>query len=171
MTRWFFTIVVACVAAGVLSTPASLSAKLKKSTPEERAKAVQLARDLEARPRSEDAVEKRRWLIDFYQRVPDITITVCDLLGPLPKDEHPYFSYVLVQSVFSSGAFMIEHPEQAGDEVAVQTAGIEGALRVYEVFAKAMPDDRLPFLDGLLAKKNEGSLRAYMQDAAARGCK
>ena len=53
----------------------------------------------------------------------------------------------------------------------MQTAGIEGALRVYEVFAKAMPDDRLPFLDGLLAKKNEGSLRAYMQDAAARGCK
>ena len=148
-----------------------MSTKSKKSTTEERAKAIQVAHELEAQPASDNAVEKRRWLIDFYQRVPDITITVCDLLGPFPKREHPYFSYVLTQSMFSSGAFMIEHPDQASDQVAVQMAGVEGALKVYEVFASAMPDDRLPFLDGLLARRADGTLRAYMQDAVAKSCK
>jgi len=171
MASRFSTIVVTCILAGALSSSGTLSAKPKKSTPEERAKAVQLGRELEAQPASEDAVEKRRWLIDFYQRVPDITITVCDLLGPFPKGEHPYFSYVLAQSMFSSGAFMIEHPDQASDQVAVQTAGVEGALKVYEIFVKAMPEDRLPFLDSLLAKRGDGSLRAYMQDAVSKGCK
>ena len=171
MSSRFFKIVATCVAAAVLCGSGTVSAKPKDSTPEERAKAVQLAHELEAQATSDDAVEKRRWLIDFYQRVPDITITVCDLLGPFPKSEHPYFSYVLTQSMFSSGAFMIEHPDQANDQVAVQTAGVEGALRVYEVFAKAMPDDRLPFLDGLLAKRTEGTFRVHMQHAVAKGCK
>jgi hypothetical protein len=165
------TIVVTCLLAGILSNPGTMFAKAKRSTPEERAKAVQLAQELERQPASEDAVHKRRWLLDFYQRVPDITITVCDLLGPFPKAEHPYFSYVLAQSMFSSGAFMIEHPDQASDQVAVQTAGIEGALQVYDVFVKAMPEDRLPYLDDLVAKRNDGSLKAYMQAAVPKGCK
>src|SRR5205809_919792 len=97
----------------VLVQVSPASAKRPASTPEERAKAVQLARELELDPMTDDAVDKRRWLIEWYQRVPDITVTVCDLLGPLPKDDHPYFSFVLAQSMFSGGAFMIEHPGQA----------------------------------------------------------
>lgn len=81
MSSRFFKIVATCVAAAVLCGSGTVSAKPKDSTPEERAKAVQLAHELEAQATSDDAVEKRRWLIDFYQRVPDITITVCDLLG------------------------------------------------------------------------------------------
>ena len=171
MTTQIFKIVMIGIVVGALSGSGPPSAKPKKSTPEERAKAVQLAHELEAQPASEDAVEKRRWLIEFYQRVPDITITVCDLLGPFAKKEHPYFSYVFAQSMFSSGAFIIEHPEQMSDQVAVQTAGVEGALKVYDAFVKVMPDDRLPFLDGLLAKRSDGSLHTYMQDAVAKGCK
>jgi carboxypeptidase Q len=155
----------------LLLGPAVSWAKPKKSTPADRAKAVRLARELEADPLGEDAVDKRRWLIEWYTKVPDITVTVCDLLGPLPKDEHPFFSDVLVQSMFAGGAFIIEHPDQVGDQVAVQTAGIEGALKVYEIFVKAMPEGRLPFLDDLLAKRGDGTLRAHMKEAVAEGCK
>jgi len=152
--------------------PASQAvAKRPKSTPEERAKAVQLAAELESNPMAEDAVDKRRWLIEWYTRVPDITVTVCNLLGPFPKDDHPYFPQVLTQSMFSGGAFMIQHPEQAKDQVAVQTAGMLGALKVYEAFVKAAPEGRLPFLDGLLKQRDEGTLAAYLSDAVAKGCK
>jgi len=155
-----------------LITVAGLSvAKPKASTPEERAKAVMLAHELEMQPAAEDAVEKRSWLIKWWEKVPDYTVTVCDLLGPLPKDDHPFFSEVLVQSMFSGGAFMIEHPDQAKDQVAVQTAGVEGALKVYEILAKLMPEGRLPFLDDLLKKRDTGTLADYMRDAVAKGCK
>ena len=159
------------VAASVLIASGTSMAKPKASTPEERAKAVSLAHDLEAQPISDDAVEKRRWLVKWYEKVPDITVTVCDLLGPFPNDDHPFFSQVLAQSMFSGGAFMIEHPNQANDQVVVQTAGVEGALKVYEVFVKAMPESRVPFLDDMLKKRDEGTLHAYMRDAVAKACK
>ena len=146
-------------------------AKPPASTPEERAKAVRLARELEANPMSADAAEMRSWLIRWYTRVPDITIKVCDLLGPFPKDDHPFFSEVLTQSMFSGGAFMIEHPEQSNDQVAVQTAGMIGVLKVYEAFVKVSPDKRLPFLDRLLKRRDEGTLAAYMPAAVEKGCK
>lgn len=146
-------------------------AKRPASTPEDRAKAVQLARELEANPLADDAPDKRRWLMKWYEQVPDITLTVCNLLGPFPKDDHPFFPRVLTQSMFSGGAFMIEHPDQAKDQVAVQTAGMIGALKVYEAFVKVLPDERLPFLDGLLKRRDEGTLAAYMPEAVEKGCK
>ena len=145
-------------------------AKRPASTPEDRAKAVRLARELEADPMSDDAVDKRRWLIEWYEAVPDITITVCNLLGPFPKEDHPFFPQVLTQSMFSGGAFMIEHPDQAKDQVAVQTAGMIGALTVYESFAKVLPGHRLPFLDNLVKQRDEGTLAAHMPEAVKEGC-
>jgi hypothetical protein len=163
--------VVALLVAAFVPVAAGVSvAKPKTSSPEERAKAVALAHELELQPAADDAIEKRRWLIAWWQKVPDLTVTICDLLGPVPKEDHPYFSEVLVQSMFSGGAFMIEHPDQAQDKVAVQTAGVEGALKVYEAFAKEMPDHRLPFLDDLLKKREAGTLAAHMRDAVAKGC-
>ncbi len=130
-----------------------------------------MGRELETNPLADDAAGKRAWLIQFYERVPDITVTLCDLLGPLPKDDHPYFPEVLAQSMFSQGAFIIEHPDQAKERVAVQTAGMIGALKVYEAFAKAKPEGRLPFLDEMLKRRDEGTLEAYMADAVPKGCK
>lgn len=145
-------------------------AKKPASTPEERAKAVQLARDLEKDPVAADATEKRAWLIKWYARVPDITINVCNLLGPHPKEGHPFFPQVFSQSIFSGGAFIIEHPDQANDQVAVQTAGLLGALKVYEVFAKTLPDERLPYLDDLLKRRDDGTLGHHMEEAVREGC-
>jgi hypothetical protein len=158
-------------AVALLLATTAVVAKPKSSTPEERAKAAALAHELEAKPLAADAVEKRGWLIKWWQQVPDYTVTVCDLLGPLPKEDHPFFPQVLVQSMFSGGAFMIEHPDKAKDQVAVQTAGMQGALKVYKEFARVSPEGRLPFLDDLLKKRDAGTLEAYMQEAVPKGCK
>jgi hypothetical protein len=165
--------IVLLVAMAVLlfSAATPVLAGRKASTPEERAKAVRLARELEAEPDSNDAAEKRRWLLEWYERVPDITVTVCDLLGPLPKEGHPYFPQVLVQSIFAGGAFAIENPDKAGDQVAVQTASVRGALKVYEAYVKMLPEERLPFLDDLIKKRDAGTLDAHMREAVPEGCK
>jgi hypothetical protein len=161
---------VVAIAAWILSTSATVAQQPVRSTAEERGKAVRLARELEADPMSVDAPEKRRWLVVWYERIPDITITVCNLLGPLPEEGHPFFAEVLGQTIFSGGAFMIEHPERAHDQVEVQTAGMEGALRVYERFAEKKPQGRLPFLEDLLAKRKEGTLRSYLSEAVPKAC-
>lgn len=158
------------VAIWILMAWGAVAEEPVKSTAEERAKAVRLARELEADPLSADAAEKRRWLVEWYERIPDITIVVCNLLGPLPKPGHPIFAEVLGQTIFSGGAFMIEHPERAHDQVEVQTAGMEGALKVYELFAEKKPQGRLPFLEDLLAKRKDGTLRSYLSEAVPKAC-
>jgi hypothetical protein len=57
---------------------------------------------------------------------------------------------------------MIEPPDQVKGQVAVQAAGLLGALKVYEVFA---------FPDGLIKRRDAGTLAGSMPDAVVEGCK
>jgi len=41
-------------------------------------------------------------------------------------------------------------------------AGVEGALRVYEKFVKARPQDRQAELDAVVALRDRGKLREYV---------
>jgi hypothetical protein len=156
------------LAAALQASPAMAK---RPSKPEDRAKAVRLAKELELDPMSDDSLEKRKWLVKWYEKVPDITVTICDVFGPLPPDEHPFFPFVLVQSMFSQGAFIIEHPDQSNDKVAAQMAGMLGSLKVYEVFIKERPDAALPYFDDMLKRREEGRLATYMAEAVATGCK
>jgi hypothetical protein len=133
------------------------------STAEERRKAVELTRMLETDPFHRDAKEARRWLTRWLIEVPDITVTVCTaFLEPLLKSKENYSTEIVTQMMFSSAAFIIEHPEKAGDERAVYLAGLEGSLRAYEAILKSKPRARWPFLDGLIEKRNEGGLGDYV---------
>ena len=49
-----------------------------------------------------------------------------------------------------------------------QLAGIESTLKSYEAMIKEQPKARNSFLDGLVAKRNDGSLAKY---AAENNCK
>jgi hypothetical protein len=104
-----------------------------------------------------------KWIV----AAPDVTVVVCDLLGPGPKGERPFFKEVLSQMMFSNSAFQLEHPDQAGDKVAVQTAGLEGALKVYEILVKSKPQGRLAFIDDLLVKRAQGNLVEYVKKQVA----
>lgn len=164
-------IVLTSILLTALLQAAPVAAKKPQSTPEERAKAVQLTRELERDPMVQDGPEKRSWLVEFFTKAPDISITMCNLFGPMPGEDHPFFPQVLTQSLFSMGTFIIEHPDKAKDEVAVQTAGMEGALKVYEIHVKAQPEGRLPFLDDLLKKRDAGTLADSMKEAVPKACK
>jgi hypothetical protein len=73
--------------------------------------------------------------------------------------------------MFASAAFIIEHPDQANDRVAVNLAGVEGALRVYEAILKTKPKAKWEFLDGLLAKRERGELQGYVREVTQSKCK
>jgi hypothetical membrane protein len=142
------------------------------STPEERAKAVGLARWLEQDPLAENAAAKRQWLREWIVEVPDIHFAVCaDLLGHALGDGYPYSREVDEQVLFSGAAFTIEHRNEARDRVAIYSAGVEGALRAYEVLLKSRPDARSAFLDDLVAKRDRGGLADHVAERAKVKCK
>jgi hypothetical protein len=142
------------------------------STPEERAKVVELTRALEWHPFGENAPATRQWLREWIIEVPDIRFKVCpDLLGHALGDNYPYLREVNLQTIFSGAAFTIEHPDKARDDISVYSAGVEGALRVYEVLLKSKPDAKLAFLDDLVARREHGELVDYVAALATKKCK
>jgi carboxypeptidase Q len=143
------------------------------STPEERATAVKSARLLETDPFSKDAKKVREWFLKWLIEVPDISVEICagylsPLYGKKIKDNE---AELVTQMTFSSAAFIIENPDKANDNVAVNLAGLEGTLKMYESILKSKPNAKIDFLDQLIAKRDKGELRAYVEDIAANKCK
>ncbi|MGA2483338.1 MAG: hypothetical protein ABSF92_09485 [Candidatus Acidiferrales bacterium] len=142
------------------------------STPEERAKVVQIAHALEADPLQPGNKDMRTWFTLWLIEVPDFTVQVCgDELGPIfyESDRNKNFvSEIFGQSMLSAASFIIEHPKQAKDKVAVYTAGVEGSLRAYQSILKTHPEARWPFLDDLILKQQNGELLKYVERATTK---
>jgi hypothetical membrane protein len=104
--------------------------------------------------------------------VPDIKVYACDdLLSHGLGDNYPYARDVKLQVMFSAAAFALEHQDKARDDIAQYNAGVEGALRMYEVLLKAKPDTKSVFLDHLLAKRDRGELIDHVATLAKEKCK
>ncbi|HET9711248.1 MAG TPA: hypothetical protein VFP64_05180 [Pyrinomonadaceae bacterium] len=142
------------------------------STPQERETAVKVAQVLETDPFHKDAKKMREWLLLFLISVPDIHVELCTAYMPpeKPSDKN-YGSEIFNQTVFSSAAFVIEHPDQANDRVAAHLAGVEGALKVYETVLATKPKAKSAFYDALLERRNKGELRAFVEEATTTKCK
>jgi hypothetical protein len=142
------------------------------STPEERAKAVQIARALESDPLQPGNKDMRTWFMLWLIEVPDITVQVCgEELGPVFHESNRdknFVSEIFGQSLFSAASFVIEHPDQANNKVVVYTAGVEGSLKAYQSILKAHPEATWPFLDDLILKQQKGELSRHVEKATAK---
>src|SRR4029450_5436452 len=137
------------------------------STPEERAKAIRVARGLERDPLGKDAAANRQWLLNWIIEVPDIRFKSCvGLLSPDVGDGYRYSPEVNQQTIFSAAAFKLEHPDHLRNDTGTYVAGVEGALRVYETLVKSVPDAKLAFLDDLVAKRDRGELADHVAKLA-----
>ena len=164
---------VSLLALPLLLTSGLAAQKRGPSTPDERATAVKAAHLLESDPFNKDAKNAREWLTLWLVQIPDISIEVCSVyLKPLYDGKGKnYATEIATQMMFSSAAFVIEHPDQSHDRIAVNTAGLEGALKTYKSILKEKPKARWDFLDGLISRREKGELQAYVQEVANRDCK
>jgi hypothetical protein len=143
----------------------------KSSTPEERAKAVEIARSLESDPLNKNAKEQRRWITLWLIEVPDVSVKMCGrLLGPLLDADKNYSTEIVTQMLPSEAAFVIQNPDKAKDDIAVYTAGVEGSLLTYEAIVKVKPKTKWPYLDDLIQKRDKGELLKHVREAATH-CK
>jgi hypothetical membrane protein len=142
------------------------------STPEERAKAIKIARLLERDPLAKDAPANRQWLLNWIIEIPDIRFKSCvGLLSSDVGNQYRYSTEVNQQIIFSAAAFRLENPDHLRNDTGAYIAGVEGALRVYEVLVKSVPDAKLAFLDNLLAKRDHGELADHVTKLAKEKCK
>jgi hypothetical protein len=141
------------------------------STPEERTRAVQYAHDLESNPLGPQARSEREWLTRWLIEVPDITVGVCSaLLGSSLPDKKNFGPEILSQLINSEAAFVIENPDKANDKFLVYTAGVSGALKVYEIILKDHPKAHSKGLDDLIARRDKGELQDHVREAM-KSCK
>ena len=133
------------------------------STPEERARAVKVAHELEEDPLAKDAKEHRDWVIQWIVDIPDITVDVCfEYFGTLPNPPRGHSGEITKQMVISSAAYMIEHPDKAKDEQAVALSGLVGALKTYQAILKQDSASRWAHLDKLVQMREQGKLDSYV---------
>jgi hypothetical protein len=177
--RWFFaggkmrkTLWVLLVAL-ILNAPGRGHGQATRgpSTPEERARFVAIAQKMEQSPLDPGLRPEREWALFWLIQVPDVTVNVCTApLGDFLKKKYKYSPEIVMQVTFSSGQFIIEHPDQAKDANAQIVAGVEGALRAYQSILKAKPDAKSKDLDDLIQKQSQGTLNEYVRDAAGKAC-
>jgi len=135
------------------------------STPEERARAVKVAHDLESDPLAKDAKEQRAWVTRWIVEIPDITVDVCfDYFGELPDPPRGHSTEITGQMIVSSAAFMIEHPDKAKDAQAAALAGLSGALKAYQAILKQDAASRWPYLDKVVQMRDQGKLDNYVSE-------
>jgi hypothetical protein len=142
------------------------------STPDERAKAINIARLLERDPLGKDAPANRQWLLNWIIEVPDIRFKTCvDLLSPGVGSHYRYSTEINQQVIFSAAAFKLEDPDHLRNDTGSYIAGVEGALHAYEILVKSAPEAKLAFLDDLVAKRDRGELADHVIKLASEKCK
>jgi hypothetical protein len=141
------------------------------STPEERARAIQTAKSLQSDPLAPNVQQEREWLLKWLIEVPDISVKMCPtFLGDLGDSKSGNPGAIIATMLASEAAFVIEHSEKAKDVDAVYFAGVDGALHGYEAIRLKDASYRLPHLDDLIQKRDQGKLSNYVR-ATAKKCR
>jgi hypothetical protein len=155
----------------LLAPPRLRAQERGPSTAEERAKVIDLTHKLESDPLNGQADEWRVWLAKWIDEVPDVVVPVCPgLLPQLLRSKRNYSHELAMQVVYSSAAFIVEHPEQQVDQQAVFQAGVDGALKAYQAILKARPRARWYFLDSLIQMRDKGELKEYLRKQIDDNC-
>lgn len=159
------TLVLGLLSVRVVSAQQPQQAQRGPSTPEERARAVKIAHDLENDPMAKGADEQRDWVIRWIIEIPDITVDVCDeYFGKMPNPASGHSKEIAQQMVISMAAYMIEHPGDAKNEQAVALSGLLGSIKSYQAILKQEPASRWAVMDKLVMMREQGKLDDFVAD-------
>jgi hypothetical protein len=142
------------------------------STKEERQRFLALTHKLEQDPLDKSLYAEKTWAKKWLEEIPDINVNICApiLFGmDFVTEQNKYTPQLSYQATFGSAAYIIEHPDRAGDTGAQFVAGVESALKAYSAILKSQPEARSKSLDALLEKQKQGKLAEFVR-SASKGC-
>ncbi|MDQ3205188.1 MAG: hypothetical protein M3Q40_01435 [Pseudomonadota bacterium] len=131
---------------------------------------MRLIHSLEQEPLTQETQEARLKRILWAQVTQDVTITVCDVLGPIPVTDVLYRAELLIQAMVGNAAFQREHPQFTGIEMKARVAGIQSTLRRHEKIVAADPGARIPQDDAWLDDAEVGRLEAKPGPGLQKKC-
>lgn len=132
---------------------------------EPRQRVVAIAHKLEAAPLDQALFPEREWAKQWVLENPDVRIRMCmQLLPDLRRPRYKFRPEIVDQMMLSSAAFLIEHPDKAGDHLAENVGGVQGVLKAYAAIVKSNPDARVPALDEMLEKESRGKLVEFARE-------
>jgi hypothetical protein len=141
------------------------TAQSRDSAAEQRQRVVAIAHKLEAAPLDQALFPEREWARQWVIGNPDVRIRMClQLLPELRRPRYKFRPEILNQMMLSSAAFLIEHPDKAGDHLAENVGGLEGVLKAYAAIVKSNPDAHVQGLDDLQEKQSRGQLVEYARE-------
>ena len=139
------------------------------STPAERQRFLALTRKLEQSPLDKSLYAEKTWAKKWLEDIPDINVNICApiLFGvDFLTEQNRYTPQLSYQATFGSAAYIIEHPDKAGDLDAQFLAGVESALKSYSSIVKSEPQAKSKALDDLLEKQKQGKLADFVRSAS-----
>ncbi len=166
--RQLLCVLVAGILAVVGSRPAG--AAEKESTPEERARIVDLSKKYEYDILAPGAKKLATEIVKWWTDVPDLGVNWCaNLLADEGVGNKDLAGAVTVQAIAAAGVFVIENAGRASDAQATWVAGLEGVVRAYRNVISRDETRRDPFLDKLSTLQSAGKLGEYV-DAHSKTC-
>ena len=87
----------------------------------------------------------------------------------LAKDA-PNGPQLIGQFIFGSAASQLVDPSRKGQLLPQQVAGMHSMILAYRSMIAAHPGDRIPFLDDMSQKDEQGQLEATLKPIVAKGC-
>ena len=144
---------------GVISLSA-LSA-LSQSGPES---VNQAAADIEAGISTKESISNRQNALRWTIETEDISLIVCgETFGPFVEKKNKNGGALTEAYTMGMADYRIKNPD--ADENAVQQAGVELALKVYDRLTKEKPKTKFKAVDELVAKRDNGTLGAFIAAA------
>jgi|tagenome__1003787_1003787.scaffolds.fasta_scaffold20199745_2 hypothetical protein len=143
--------------------------KQAPSTPEERARLIDIAAKLKAEPTNQNLRSDYTWALKFLVETPDVTLEMCTATMPWEK-KYKHSGDLAAVELTNMGAFVFQHPEKANDKIAVGIAGLEAAMDSYKKIVAADQKAKSKAMDELLTKQANGTLAAYVQQEWASHC-
>jgi len=135
------------------------------ATVEPRQRVAAISHKLEAAPLDQALFPEREWARQWVLENPDVRIRMCmQLLPDLRRPRYKFRLEIVDQMMLSSAAFLIEHPDKAGDHLAENMGGLQGVLKAYSAIVKSNPDAHVQALDELLEKESRGKLVEFARE-------
>jgi hypothetical protein len=139
------------------------------STPEERQRAVAVAKTLEQDPLGANK-DDRQWIIVWLIQIPDITVTACGATMTW-EENYRYSGELMATEMSGSAAYIIQHPEKAKDKEAAGKAGFESALKAYSVILASDAASHSKKMDEMLNLQASGGIADYVHKQWKKQCK
>lgn len=148
----------------------SALAAQEPATESDRDRAVRYTRVLEQRPLDPMAPQMRSWLIGWLEQTSEVTILVCNILGPIPGKKLHFGPELLVQYMAGNGVYQLQNPASRTDPVKPQLAGIASMLLAYQAVLRANPKTRIPLYDEWIEKQAKGLLEGEREATIREHC-